>query len=127
MSEQWCDVMLVPLRARECLFRVRRALVRFPKVIDYGGMHLQPGELMMNDRSIDLTPREYRVLSLLFHRYSQTVHRDILKSSLGFERDRPTRIVDVTVSNLRKLADKHNLPYAIDTVKNTGYRLRLIP
>ena len=85
-----------------------------------GRLDVNRRELLINDRRIPLSQREFTLLTHLVHRKGEACTREELLADVwGIGFDPGTNVVDVYVGRLRaKLA-----PDTIETVRNVGYRL----
>lgn len=81
--------------------------------------------VMLADRELNLTKREYELLLFLAQNTGRTVTRDELIDRVwGFEYVGQTRMVDMQISKLRdKLEEDPRQPRYIQTVRGFGYRL----
>ena len=77
---------------------------------------------------IDLTPREFELLSSLIRRAGKVVSRDeLLREAWGWEYLTDTKTVDTHIKRLRDKFSAHNAdPNLIETVRGYGYRFRSI-
>lgn len=114
----------VVLRVQAVLRRAREDKPASETVLESGPIRLDPGRhtVSVAETPIDLTPTEFRMLTLLMERPGWTFSRQQLLDQvagpdfLGFDRN-----IDVHVANLRKkLGIK---PSPIRTVYGVGYRL----
>jgi two-component system OmpR family response regulator len=75
-------------------------------------------------RSIDLQPREFRVLEYLMRHAGQVVTRTMLLENVwDYNFDPQTNVVDVHISRLRQKIDKGFDRPLLHTVRGAGYRL----
>lgn len=131
------DYLVKPFSREELLARVRalwrraqrqtRALttVAFGQVeIDFAGQRAWRA-----GRELELTPKEFAVLRLLFESPGEVVSRDrFLDVVWGYTAFPTTRTVDKHIVGLRhKLEDNPEQPRWITTVHGAGYRLELPP
>jgi two-component system OmpR family response regulator len=127
------DYLVKPFAFAELSARVN-ALARRP-VIAAAGTVLQVGDLQMDlsrrtvergDRTIELQPREFRLLEYLMRHPGQVVTRTMLLEYVwDFHFDPHTTVVETHISRLRNKLDlKENEPSLIETVRGAGYRLR---
>ena len=78
----------------------------------------------MRDQEVDLTPREFALLSYLVAHADALVTRDqILDAVWGIDFDTGTNMVDVYMYFLRKKLEAYQLKEMIQTVRGRGYRL----
>lgn len=130
------DYVTKPFSPRELIARVRALLRRSQSlqetsdhkifsldrlVVDFSG-HV----LKVNDRVVQLTPKEFELLEYLIRHRGIVVSRDLLLDQVwdyNFAGD--TRIVDVHISRLReKIESDPKNPYYIQTVRGVGYKFK---
>ncbi len=81
--------------------------------------HVQRGEATIN-----LQPREYKLLEFLMRHAGQVVTRGMLLEHVwGYHFDPQTNVIDVHVSRLRQKIDKDFDHPLLATVRGAGYRL----
>ena len=126
------DYVTKPFSARELVLRVqallrragsepvarRRRLSVGPVEVDRDGHRVE-----VNGRVLDLTPLEYRLLTVLMERRGRVQsRRQLLKAAWETDADIETRTVDMHVARLRsKLGEAGDL---IETVRGFGYRFQ---
>lgn len=75
-------------------------------------------------RTIDLQPREFRLLEFLLRHRDQVVTRTMLLEGVwDYHFDPGTNVIDVHVSRLRKKLDDGGAKHLLHTVRGAGYRL----
>jgi two-component system, OmpR family, response regulator len=126
------DYLTKPFAFDELLARVR-ALGR------RGGAAAAAGSLRFDDvevdrlhhratrggRTLDLTPREFRLLEHFLERPDEVVSRtELLEKVWDMSFDPGTNVVDVHVSNLRGKLEEGGAPRVIQTVRGVGFALR---
>jgi DNA-binding response OmpR family regulator len=80
--------------------------------------------VLLEDRELELTQREFALLLHLIHHRERTVSRSELLSSVwSTQFDPESNVIEVHMSRLRNKLGAH--AYMIDTVRGRGYRLRL--
>ncbi|MDR2221590.1 MAG: response regulator transcription factor [Flavobacteriaceae bacterium] len=80
--------------------------------------------VVQNNKTIDLSPREYKLLLFLLENKGKVVSRtQILERVWGIQYDTNTNVVDVYMSYLRNKLDESN-GKLIHTIKGTGYMLQ---
>lgn len=81
-------------------------------------------EAFIGERKLELTPKEFELLSLMLSNQGKVFTREILLEKVwGYEFSGDTRTVDVHIRHLRqKLSDDSNYPGYIETVRGVGYR-----
>jgi DNA-binding response OmpR family regulator len=124
------DYLTKPFHPRELVARVKAILrrsdpaLRAARPMDVGSLRVDPRrrDAYVDDRRLELRPREFDLLAALARDPGVVWSRDDLLSSVwGTDFPGETRTVDVHVSELRrKLAADGP---AIETVKGVGYRL----
>ncbi len=123
------DYLPKPFAFAELLARVR-ALTRRPhkdapeSVLRVGDLTLDPVRHVVRrgDERIDLTAREFALLSMLLQRPGQVFTRSVLLDAVwGGSRDTYANVVDLYVSHLRKKLDRDSGPSHIRTVRGVGY------
>jgi len=89
-------------------------------------MDLLARRVRRDDVSIDLQPREFRLLEYLLRHKEQVVTRTMLLEGVwDYHFDPGTNVIDVHVSRLRKKVDEGFTPILLHTVRGAGYRLGL--
>ena len=74
--------------------------------------------------SIELQPREFRLLEYLMRHAGQVVTRTMLLEHVwDYHFDPQTNVIDVHVSRLRAKIDRGFEPQLLHTVRGAGYRL----
>jgi len=125
------DFILEPYHSPELLARVQRALWKANKmgqedIMVRGDLRIDTAnyEVMVGDRSIELTYREYQLLKYLASNPGRAVTREVLLNKVwGFDYFGGDRTVDVHVRRLRSKIEDSTHTF-IDTVRNVGYRFR---
>lgn len=123
------DYLVKPFGMMELLARVRAQLRRFggKKQADYtnGALYInrQKHVVSVGGKAVELTLKEFNLLSLLAEKPGMVFTRDMILSTVwGYEYSGESRTVDVHVRTLRtKLGECGGL---IETVRGVGYRLR---
>jgi len=125
------DYLTKPFALDELLARVE-ALLRRPR--DARETMLRVGELRMDlidrtvqrrGRTIDLLPREFKLLEYLMRRPGQVVTRAMLFEDVWNYRFAPhTNLVDVHIGKLRRKVDSQGEPPMIHSVVGSGFVLR---
>ncbi len=124
------DYLLKPFELAELLARLD-ALVRrsaYASVVKMGPLEIDRlgRRVTLENKVLDLTSMEYRLLVRLATEVGSAVERSALLSDVwGLKFDPGSGIVEVHVSRLRdKLGESS---WMVETVRGTGYRLRLEP
>jgi DNA-binding response OmpR family regulator len=125
------DYVAKPMRVGELLARVRALLRRAPDApaadsIEVNGVHVDRGSrrVWVDDRELELTPKEFDLLSLLVSEAGRVVTRDRIMSAVWDENwFGSTKTLDMHVSWLRrKLGDDAADPKRLVTVRGVGFR-----
>ncbi|AHD07152.1 response regulator transcription factor [Paenibacillus larvae] len=96
------------------------------KVITVGDLFIYPEkyEVVLNNQSIPLRPKEFEVLLYLVQRPGIVVTRDDLMNVVwGFDYIGGQRTVDVHVSSLRKKLEMNQQSVQIESIRGVGYKL----
>lgn len=127
------DYLVKPFAFSELLARLE-ALVRRTSTASETTTQLKVGELEMdllsrevrrNHQSIDLQPREFRLLEYLMRNSGQVVTRTMLLENVwDYNFDPQTNVIDVHISRLRSKIDKQFEQPLLHTVRGAGYVLR---
>lgn len=128
------DYLTKPFHIRELIARIHALLRRYDahsqenpsQILTYRGirMDLRSYRITVDDRPIDLTPREIKLLAFLMKHPGRVYSRDqLLDYVWGDETFVEPRTVDVHVSRLRALLEKDkDKPAYIFTVRGIGYK-----
>lgn len=128
------DYVLKPFSPRELAARVRAVLRRTartaaadtPSSTEFEGIKInhETRTVSVGEHKPDLTPTEYRLLSMLASEPGRPFSRDqIINGVFGYDFDGFDRTVDVHVANLRrKIESDSRKPRYIQTVHGVGYR-----
>ncbi len=126
------DYLVKPFAFSELLARLE-SLVRRADV-ETAVARLQVGDLEMDllarrvqraGRTIDLQPREFRLLEYLMRHSGQVITRTMLLEKVwDYTFDPQTNVIDVHVSRLRSKIDKGFATPLLHTVRGAGYVLR---
>lgn len=86
-------------------------------------LNMDTYEVLLKEKPIELSLKEFKLLSYLMENVNKAVTRvQILNAVWGIQFDNQTNVVDVYISYLRnKLADQANL---IHTIKGVGYMFK---
>ena len=127
------DFVRKPFGKHELIARVRGVLRRASAAADksncfrMGDLTVWPAELRAErgDVSIDLSPRETSILTLLHKRAGQAVDRDtLLNECWGIDYFPESRTLDQHIAKLRKRIETDSEHPLIETVRGVGYRFR---
>ncbi|MBP1769322.1 MAG: two component transcriptional regulator [Candidatus Aminicenantes bacterium] len=126
------DYLVKPFAFSELLARLRALLRRevLPKVqkLQIGELALDPQsrEVWRNGDRVDLTAKEYAIIEYFMRRPNAVVTRTMLGESVwDYEFDGLSNIIDVYVRRLRRKIDRDGQESLIQTVRGSGYRLRV--
>ncbi len=122
------DYLTKPFSFDELLARIRALLRRagdLPEIkkLEAGSLTLDPDtrEVMLNGRSVELTPTEFTLLELFMQHPRRVFTREtLLNRVLGYNYDGGTNIIDVHVNHLRRKLDDRP-PHLIRTIYGVGY------
>ena len=126
------DYITKPFSVRELLARVKAVLRRFSisepesNILVFGNLtaDFDKREILVNDKKLDLTLKEFELLEILIRNKGKILTRDTLLDKIwGYEYIGETRTVDVHIRYLRKkieVDDKN--PKLIETIRGVGYR-----
>lgn len=124
------DYLVKPFAFSELLARIhtilRRGPVRTPEVLRVGDLEIDfmAHRVTRGGQRIDLTPKEFALLSLLARRSGEAMSRTRIGEriwDIGFESD--TNVVDVHMRRLRMKVDEPFETKLIHTVRGIGYVL----
>jgi two-component system copper resistance phosphate regulon response regulator CusR len=127
------DYLVKPFAFSELLARVGALLRRGANVALMNGTHLRVADLevdlvsrraMRADKRLDLTAKEFSLLSVLLRRRGQILSRTTLAEQVwGMNFDSDTNVVEVAVRRLRAKLDDPFSPKLLHTVRGMGYVL----
>jgi len=126
------DYLTKPFDLGELIARVK-ALIRRGKGVADPTLRLNDIELntleqtvQRANRSVDLSPMEYRILEYLMHRPRVVVSkRELLEHLYDYNWEHHSNVIEAHVSNLRKKLDAESEQASIETLRGRGYRLSL--
>lgn len=131
------DYMVKPVDRRELMARLntlkRRQAIAEPKP----SYMINAGEFTLDDKThrltrhgeiLDLTPKEYELVSYLFNNLDQVLSRaDLLSHVWGCDADINTRTVDTHISRIRKKLELNpENGWKLESIYHYGYRLEQI-
>lgn len=126
------DYVVKPYKVQELSARIR-ALVRrgssaLPPVMDWGSLRLDPNtcEAIYGDRSLPLTPKEYRLLELFLRHSGRVLSRNVILDNLWSAEEPPEEdSVKALIKRLRQKLKGAGAPSDfIETSYGLGYRLK---
>lgn len=125
------DYMVKPFSPRELLLRIKAILRRITpaeiskEILTAGNISIDIAKhkVTVNQKEIELTAMEFKLLTMLIQRQGRVQTRDNLLSDVwNFDSDVDTRTIDTHIKRLReKLGKSGNL---IETVRGMGYRFK---
>lgn len=124
------DYLVKPFAFSELLSRVRTILrrgpLRQPEILRVADLEIDllRFQVRRGGRRLDLTPKEFTLLSLLARRMGEVLSRTLIAEQvwdMNFNSD--TNVVDVAVRRLRRKADEPFATKLIHTVRGVGYVL----
>ncbi len=130
------DFLLKPVRARELVARVRRAIRRtetaaaapaeFPDLLECGSLTLSVAEreASLGDVPLRLPRKEFQILALLMANPGRAIARDtIVRQVWGDDYVGNMKTLDVHIKRLRRRIEAEGtLPRSIVTVRGYGYK-----
>lgn len=128
------DYMVKPLDFPELLARIRALLRRGSSgaspLLEWGDLHLDPAtyEISYNDKTLRLTPKEYKLLELFLRNGRRILSRStIIERLWSLENPPEEGTVKTHIKSLRKKLKVVGAPSdLIETVHGMGYRLKLL-
>jgi two-component system OmpR family response regulator len=130
------DYLTKPFAFSELLARIE-ALLRRAQPAEHAQTTLRVADLEMDlltrtvkraDRTIDLQPREFRLLEYLMRHSGQVVTRTMLLERVwDYHFDPQTNVIDVHISRLRAKIDRGFDKPLLHTVRGAGYKLHETP
>ena len=126
------DYVTKPFSPRELVARVKAVVRRYnrqksatPRMLEHAGVliNLDQQEARFNDKRLNLTPTEFRMLNFFVASGGQAVPRKrIADRTFGYEFEGLERTVDVHVHHLRRKLQAAGMKSSINTVYGVGYR-----
>lgn len=128
------DYLVKPFHVEELLARVR-ALVRrsaghAQSTMVFGTITLNTAaqELRVNDKPVELTAYEYKVLEYLMLKHGQVISKtDLTEHIYAQDFDRDSNVIEVFIGRLRRKLDPDDTLKPIETLRGRGYRFTLSP
>ena len=129
------DYLVKPFSLRELAVRIKGILKRIEaktslkeEVLIEGEITLykETREVYLNDKPVDLTPTEFKLLEALMKNPGKVYSRlELLEHAIGEAYEGYERSIDTHISNLRKKIEKDPAnPEYIQTVFGVGYKLK---
>ncbi len=126
------DYLVKPFAPEELLARIRALLRRTETLGDerpltFSDLLIDPmtREVKRGDRSIDLTPREFGLLTYLIRNPRRVLTRDrIVQDVWGYDYDGYDNVLEVYIGYLRSKTEAGGEPRLIHTVRGIGYVMR---
>jgi DNA-binding response OmpR family regulator len=127
------DYITKPFNPRELLARIRAVLRRTVGIEEAGPSEVHLGDMVMDfirhevraqERVVNLTPTEFRLLETLVKEPGRAFSRlELLEQVFGYDYEGFERTVDVHIMNLRKkIEPEPSYPRYVVTVPGLGYR-----
>lgn len=120
------DYLVKPFALAELKARVRALIRRYQghsdNLLQHGdlSLNLSSQQVCLDARPVEITPKEFALLTRLLMRVGQTVHRETLQQDLySWQDDTGSNTLEVHIHNLRRKLGKDR----IKTVRGVGYRL----
>ena len=126
------DYVAKPFHFEELMARVQALLRRSggwaQPVLKCGPVALDPRtqEVTVNDKRVELTSFEYRILEYLIHRAGEVISKTELTERLyAQDFDRDSNTIEVFIGRLRRKLDPDDTIKPIETLRGRGYRFAL--
>jgi two-component system OmpR family response regulator len=126
------DYLVKPFAFAELLARLRalarRGELERPSVVEIGDLRLDPAtrRVWRGSTEIRLSAKEFALLETFMRRPDQVLSRlHLLEHAWDFAYENRSNVVDVYVRHLRSKIDQPFGRNSIETVRGSGYRLRL--
>lgn len=123
------DYLAKPFQMEELAARVlallRRARGDSPGLLQCGGItvELDSQIVRVNQRPVELTTMEYRMLEFLARRHGKVVSKAEIREYLYPDDDDPdSNVIEVVVARLRRKLDPEGVAQPIETLRGRGYR-----
>ena len=123
------DYLVKPFAYAELLARVRALLRRAappPTLLQYADLTLEveTGDVRRGDRLVQLTAREFALLTHFMRHPRQVLTREQLLTAVWADEETDDNVVAVYVGYLRAKLDGDGRPRLIQTMRGFGYSLR---
>ena len=120
------DYLIKPFALAELQARVRALIRRYQghsdNLLQHGDLvlNLSSQQVLLENQPVEITPKEFALLTRLLMRIGQNVHRETLQQDLySWQDDNGSNTLEVHIHNLRRKLGKDR----IKTVRGVGYRL----
>lgn len=120
------DYLVKPFALVELKARVRALIRRYQgrsdNLLQHGdlALNLSSQQVAVDNQPVEVTPKEFSLLTRMLMRIGQTVHRETLLQDLySWQDDTGSNTLEVHIHNLRRKLGKDR----IKTVRGVGYRL----
>jgi len=124
------DYIAKPFHTEELVARIkaliRRSAGHSSPLLTFGPLTLDTLQqsILINDKTVDVTAYEYRLVEYLAHNPDKVVSKTELTEHLyDQDFDRDSNVIEVFVGRLRKKLDPKNQLKPIETLRGRGYRL----
>ena len=117
----------VELTARLEVLARRRSVSPRVTTLQVGDLQLDllTREVRRGTQTVELLPREYRLLEYLMRHQGHLVTRTMLFEEVwGYHYDPQTNVIDVHIGKLRRKLEDGGRPQMIHTIRGSGYVLR---
>ncbi len=128
------DYLVKPFHMEELLARLKALMRRSAgwtqSELIFGSLHIDIGtqQVIVDEKSIELTAYEYRVLEYLVLRAGQVVSKSELTEHIyDQDFDRDSNVIEVFIGRLRRKLDPDGALGVIETLRGRGYRFALTP
>lgn len=120
------DYIIKPFRPKELIVRINKILTRQKKnkviTVENVSIDLDKAEVIADNKKVNLTSLEYKILSLLFMNLDRVVTREVILDKIwdmdgNFVND---NTLSVYIKRIREKIDNENI---IKTIKGIGYRV----
>ncbi|MCK5897731.1 MAG: response regulator transcription factor [Methylococcales bacterium] len=105
---------------------IRRSMGSSQPILNYKNIKLDTLAqiVSVNDKVVDLTAFEYKVLEYLMFRRGEIISKAVLTDHIYEEDfDRDSNVIEVFVGRLRKKIDPKGITKPIETLRGRGYRI----
>jgi len=128
------DYLVKPFHMEELLARLKALMRRSAgwtqSELVFDTLHIDIGtqQVTVDERSVELTAYEYRVLEYLVLRAGQVVSKSELTEHIyDQDFDRDSNVIEVFIGRLRRKLDPEGKLNVIETLRGRGYRFALTP